>query len=539
MKRFRGPGPSRATTVIDRLYVAGVIVKGIDGAIELVAGLLLWCAPHIMDSILRAVSNEAGEGTGAASQFVATAVARWDDQLVRSSLAYLIAFLLVHGVVKLVLVYCLLKRFHRVYPYALAALTGFLILQGYAFVEHPTLGVGFVTLLDAVIIYLVYREYREIRPGATAEPDAPDTVLDRDQTGVTGELHEDRFVGGRDLTHWYTPVGKVIARLARNLSVRLGPHATLILTLAVGLLIAVTLSVGTALLYDSVTETDGIAGLDAPVLAFMITVRSPGLNSFATGYTDIAGPVGMPILAVAALLILALTRRSWTPVIVIAAAGAGSLAMTIAGKDLIGRNRPPLADAVAPFEFSPSFPSGHTLNAVVVVGVIAYLLILRQRSWRSRAFTVSIAAVFAFTIGLSRVYLGHHWFTDVVAGWLIGAAWLALIITAHRLYLTTRHHASIATRTSADRHRELVTQSGTVHPVMVAYSSQCTEQTASDADQRHQHPGGYARRGELTPSDRDAREADQGIGAAETAAQGKSKESANDGDGDQSHNENP
>jgi membrane-associated phospholipid phosphatase len=74
----------------------------------------------------------------------------------------------------------------------------------------------------------------------------------------------------------------------------------------------------------------------------------------------------------------------------------------------------------------------------VVAGVVAYLLILRRKTMHGRVITITVAAFFALTIGLSRVFLGHHWFTDVLAAWALGAAWLALIITAHRLYITVR-----------------------------------------------------------------------------------------------------
>lgn len=260
------------------------------------------------------------------------------------------------------------------------------------------------------------------------------------QQGVTGELRQDRFVGGRDLTHWRSPIGRALAHAVRRVTRWLGPNAALVVTLVAGMALVAGLSVVAAAVYDAVTESDGVAGLDQPLLSAAMGVRSPWLNSLATAYTDVAGVIGMPILAVALMLLLALRRRSWTPIILTVAAGTGSLLMTIAGKNIIGRARPDLSDAVPPFEHSPSFPSGHTLNAVVIAGIIAYLLLLRQHRRATRIVTIVVAAVFAVTIGATRVYLGHHWFTDVLAAFLLGAAWLALVITAHRLYLTARHH---------------------------------------------------------------------------------------------------
>jgi membrane-associated phospholipid phosphatase len=256
--------------------------------------------------------------------------------------------------------------------------------------------------------------------------------------GEEEELRVDRTVGAVDLTRWYTPVGRALASLVPRMSAVLGAHMALILTLVVGAAIAFVLSFVASRIYDAVTESDGVTGLDRPMLQAAMRARSPILDAAVTGYTDIAGPIGMPILAVAAILFLSIRRKSWTPAILIAAAGLGSLLMTIAGKDIIDRDRPPLADAVPPYDYSPSFPSGHTLNAIVIAGVIAYLLILRQRSASTRVLTITVASLFALTIGLSRVFLGHHWFTDVLAGWTLGGAWLAIIITAHRLYLTSR-----------------------------------------------------------------------------------------------------
>ena len=266
----------------------------------------------------------------------------------------------------------------------------------------------------------------------------PAKVARSQRVGDVDELRRDTTLGTVDLVHWYSPIGRMLAAVVARASALLGARAALILTLLVGALISLLFSFLASRIYDSITESDGVAGLDQPILKAVIRLRTPFLDGLVTGYTDVAGPIGMPILAALAALILCLVRKSWTPLILIAAAGGGSLLMTVAGKDIIGRHRPPLVDAVPPFEYSPSFPSGHTLNAIVIAGIVAYLIILRLRSTHARVLVIIGASLFALTIGLSRVFLGHHWFTDVLAGWALGGAWLALIITAHRLYLTAR-----------------------------------------------------------------------------------------------------
>jgi undecaprenyl-diphosphatase len=110
--------------------------------------------------------------------------------------------------------------------------------------------------------------------------------------------------------------------------------------------------------------------------------------------------------------------------------------MTIAIKSLVGRDRPPLAEAVPPYESSASFPSGHTLNAVVITGILVYSTLLIVRTRRARWLAVIIGGTYAVLIGLSRVYLGHHWLSDVIGAWLLGLAWLLVVIVAHRVART-------------------------------------------------------------------------------------------------------
>ncbi len=254
---------------------------------------------------------------------------------------------------------------------------------------------------------------------------------------------DDRLVGRRDLTVWRTRTGHLLVAATSRLAAVVGPHLALVVTLLVAGLLVTGLTAASAEIYDQVSDGGGgAAGLDRPVLDAALRLRSPGIDRAVTAYTDLGGPVGMPLLAVLAVLVMSVAWRQWTPAVLMLAATAGSLTMTVAGKSLVGRTRPPLVDAVPPYESSPSFPSGHSLNAVVVAGVVAYLLVRRQRRAWARAATICAATTFAATMGLSRVFLGYHWLTDVLVAWTLGLAWLTVVVVTHRLFLTVRRRGA-------------------------------------------------------------------------------------------------
>ncbi|MEF2978136.1 phosphatase PAP2 family protein [Subtercola sp. YIM 133946] len=245
------------------------------------------------------------------------------------------------------------------------------------------------------------------------------------------------FVGGRDVTKWRSLAGGLLVDRYRRVSGPFTAHQALAGSLILGGVIAAATAGGAAAVYDAVTDKDGIEGLDKPALKYAKKFRSRPMNAVAAGISRVFGPTGMPVLALTAGSVLAIRQRQLSPLILLVAAGAGSLGMTLAGKRMMHRNRPAHRDAIAPYEKSPSFPSGHALNATTILGSAAYLLVLRQQHNSLQTLTIAAAAGTALTVGLSRVLLGAHWFTDVMVAWTTGAGWLSLIVTAHRLYLTT------------------------------------------------------------------------------------------------------
>jgi undecaprenyl-diphosphatase len=124
-----------------------------------------------------------------------------------------------------------------------------------------------------------------------------------------------------------------------------------------------------------------------------------------------------------AMGLAALVTRRYRLVLVIAVVLIGSALLTEAVKDLVMRQRPP--DPITGTD-GYSFPSGHTLNSTATYGLLAVIAWRSRLSLGLREVAVAIGVVAPILVGLSRIALGAHWPTDVLAGWLAGIAFVAL-----------------------------------------------------------------------------------------------------------------
>lgn len=217
-----------------------------------------------------------------------------------------------------------------------------------------------------------------------------------------------------------------------GLARRLDDRWALVLGLLVSLVVLPSV-VMSAVLFDDLVDTDGTHLLDQPTLEQAVAMRTPTWDRVVLLYSELGGPVPAIVLTALAVVGLSLLWRTWTPFLLMLLAGAGSLAMSMTSKNIMDRPRPPEQLMVGDLEPSFSFPSGHALNATIIAGVLAYLFISRTRSWKAAAVAVPLAVLHTALMGLSRVYLGQHWLTDVVVAWFMSVAWLTVVLAGHQV----------------------------------------------------------------------------------------------------------
>lgn len=208
------------------------------------------------------------------------------------------------------------------------------------------------------------------------------------------------------------------------------------------------LTIGTAVLVGAVWLFGGIAedlitGDPLIVVDELISewFRSHASPRFTTGMhlvSALASTATIGILSAFMGCIL-LSKRLWYWLLGLALVVAGGMVLNLFLKSLFGRARPGWADPIMALT-DPGFPSGHTMMATLVYGFMAVYLTLRITSWPWRFFIAASTILLVFTVALSRMYLGAHYLSDVLAAMAAGTAWVALCLSAVE---TLRRHRGL------------------------------------------------------------------------------------------------
>lgn len=190
-------------------------------------------------------------------------------------------------------------------------------------------------------------------------------------------------------------------------------------------------------LADAASEGDGVTRIDPRLSDLAVDDRSNLLTGIAHVLTSIGSEAVVGVLALFTVIFL-IERRRVSSAIAVAVAMAGSAAMTVGIKHLVGRERPGAAIRHGPPDTTFSFPSGHTLNSAVLIGVVAMFCVPMMNDVARRTTARIGMGLLAVGIGMSRVYLGYHWATDVIGSWLLALVWVTVVVTAHRLIVARR-----------------------------------------------------------------------------------------------------
>jgi len=217
-----------------------------------------------------------------------------------------------------------------------------------------------------------------------------------------------------DLPHNPAEVAEVAKQQARTGASFLHTHRWRLLLLFAGLLLPLWMF---AELGDEVRDAD-VFFFDDPILHFARGMARGGFDHAFLFFSAIGYNYGVVPFDIALVVALALIRH-FRESIFVAAATAGSALLNIAAKHAFARERDSLWESISP-ETTFSFPSGHAMGSMTIAVVIVLL------AWPSRWRWIAVAAmgVFVVMVGLSRIYLGVHYPSDILAGWAAASVWV-------------------------------------------------------------------------------------------------------------------
>jgi len=179
----------------------------------------------------------------------------------------------------------------------------------------------------------------------------------------------------------------------------------------------------------NLVSREQLTAFDNQIVELVAGFRSAELNAIMLFITNLGATVTVVFMSVVVIIGMWLAKhRHHIPALIISMLGAGIFTYTL--KQLFTRARPEMANAVIE-ELNFSFPSGHTLIAICFYGVLIYFLVHVVKPMWAKLLVFVLGSALILAIGISRIYLGVHWPTDVLASLLLGGSWLCLLAALH------------------------------------------------------------------------------------------------------------
>ncbi|MBO9129466.1 phosphatase PAP2 family protein [Bacillus sp. 165] len=182
-----------------------------------------------------------------------------------------------------------------------------------------------------------------------------------------------------------------------------------------------------------------IIGFDNTIISFIQGLETPTLTSIMKFFTFIGAGLPIVFLSLAIILFLYKVLHHRRELILFVWVVIGSALLNRILKIIFHRARPTIHRIVEANGFS--FPSGHSMAAFSLYGIVTFLLWKHVKSSAGRVIFILSSGIMILAIGISRIYLGVHYPSDVLGGYLASGSWLAVSIWTYQLYLERRYKA--------------------------------------------------------------------------------------------------
>lgn len=216
-----------------------------------------------------------------------------------------------------------------------------------------------------------------------------------------------------------------------------GSYAPIILVFVLGC----TAAIGAGYLFVELAEatrltTSAVYRVDQAVYTWFGHERQTPMTILFDTATNIGGSIGLGVIVAVVAAILLSRKERASAIFLVVTAGTGAL-LNLGLKMIFDRVRPDLALAISVAK-GYSFPSGHAMGSFITFGALAYITLRQTWPWLAKSVGLAIAMTMVVLVGLSRVYLGVHWASDIAGGWSAGAVWLASAVAAFEIILRLR-----------------------------------------------------------------------------------------------------